>query len=281
MNDVYQLIRTALAQKLVEDAHGIWRSATVGALAYPEEGNERCFLIEDKSFWFNHRNDCIAAALRRHLPSGLILDIGGGNGFVARRMMDEGYATVLIEPGPAGAYNARRNRGLPLVVCATLEETGLPAETADAATLFDVLEHIPDDRAFLEPVSRVLKPGGWLVLTVPAHRWLWSQSDDRAQHCRRYSRAQLLDVLAERFDPVYCTHYFGALVLPTLLMRALPYRIKPSRRQGLLPVEQEHGTGGGPMVRLLTARLRPEVARIAAGKSMAWGGSLLCVARKR
>jgi SAM-dependent methyltransferase len=65
----------------------------------------------------------------------------------------------------------------------------------DLAGMFDVLEHIPNDREAMESARRLLRPGGKLLITVPAHMKLWSYSDDAAQHCRRYEIAELTEKL--------------------------------------------------------------------------------------
>lgn len=140
--------------------------------------------VEDESFWFRHRNDCIAALVRRNRPSGPVLDVGGGNGFVTRRLMDEGLDATLLEPGIAGATNAKWRRCLPEVVCATLEDVAFPDTCIPAIGAFDVLEHIEDDRAFIGEVYRVLILGGLYFATVPAHSWLWSAADVHAGHFR-------------------------------------------------------------------------------------------------
>ena len=57
---------------------------------------------------------------------------------------------------------------------------------------FDVLEHVDEDEASLAAMRRLLKPGGRIVLTVPAHQWLWSAHDVGLHHMRRYSRSQLV-----------------------------------------------------------------------------------------
>src|SRR5437667_10420277 len=95
----------ALSSALTVDQMGIWRagSSTDRALSYPEGANAVCFQVEDGSFWFRHRNDCIAAAVARFPPSGAILDVGGGNGYVARRLTDAGLETLVLQPGACGA----------------------------------------------------------------------------------------------------------------------------------------------------------------------------------
>lgn len=104
--------------KLGEDR--IWYSKDSQDISYPSDGNEVCFTIEDKSFWFKHRNCCILSAVKSYPPkdNGTIFDIGGGNGFVSLALATSGFDVALVEPGKTGALNAKR-RGLDSVICAT------------------------------------------------------------------------------------------------------------------------------------------------------------------
>lgn len=154
------MLTISLPENFHEDEYGILRSDKTAALSYPSTGNDVCFSLEDKSFWFRHRNNCILEAVRRFPPEGEILDIGGGNGYVTRRLIDEGFPAILLEPGLAGTYNGRVGRGLPHVVCATVEELALPDASVAAVGCFDVIEHIEDDAAFVAEIARVVKPGG-------------------------------------------------------------------------------------------------------------------------
>lgn len=86
--------------------------------------------------------------------------------------------------------------------------------------MLDVLEHIDNDRAAVSKVHSMLAPRGALILTVPAHQWLWTRHDDLNQHCRRYSRSSLRRLFAPkhwRLEKV--TYLFASLVLPKLLTR--------------------------------------------------------------
>ena len=248
------------------------------AVSYPADGNAVCFQVEDESFWFKHRNRCIVESVKQFSPNGQILDIGGGNGWVARALIDAGFPTVLLEPGHEGAANARTHRQIPDVINATLEDAGLARSSVPAAGLFDVLEHIEDDRGFLATVADLLAPGGYLYLTVPAHRWLWSLADVDAGHFRRYS-AKALRSQFERtgFDVQYLTYFFEPLVLPVFLLRTLPYAVGRSRRAD---PRMEH-TGGSPRVSSNVERLlKREVGVIARRRTLITGTSCLLVARK-
>lgn len=268
-------------QLTYDQASGIWRSARSAAVAYPEGDHATCFALEDESFWFRHRNRCILAAVRRHAPAGFILDVGGGNGYVSRALLDAGYPAVVMEPGPEGALNARRTRHIPEVICATLEEAALHSGAIPAVGMFDVLEHIEDDRAVVAELHRVLLPKGYVYLTVPSFNWLWSGSDVSAMHYRRYSQKTLSAVFQDHFDIVYMTALFERLVPVFFMARTVPYALGLQRNRSDRQFAAEHKAGGAAGVSLIDRLLAHEVTRIARGESQRWGSSLLLVARRR
>ena len=261
---------------------GIWcaRDPDPERVSYPSDSNAACFRIEDGSFWFTHRNRCILTAVRRFPPDGFILDIGGGNGFVAQGLIEAGFETVLLEPGGVGAHNAKEGRRLPTVINATLGEAQIRAGTVPSAGLFDVLEHIEDDRRFVRDLGDVIRPGGVLYLTVPAFSWLWSMSDVDAMHYRRYTRRSLTEVLAGTFDVLYSTCVFQRLVPLLALLRAIPYRLGLGRPIVEHAYEREHAVEHHRLSRVLGRLLEHEVAAIASGRSLVVGSSLLVVARR-
>lgn len=270
------------SRQLQRDERGVWVAGGGAAVSYPAHGHADCWRIEDGSFWFHHRNRCILAAVERHPPPGPVFDVGGGNGFVAAALARAGREVVLVEPGPQGAANAA-TRGLRDVVCATLDQAGFQPGSLPAVGLFDVVEHVVDDLAFLRMVATLMADGGLLYVTVPAHPLLWSAEDADAGHHRRYVRRSLQAVVqAAGFDTLYCSAFFRPLLLPIALARALPYRLglRPRAAAGHA-IAREHGGGGGWAVRAMQALLQPEVGHIAAGRAMRHGASLLLVAARR
>ena len=185
--------------------HGVFHSPSSGPVSYAADGHAACFQVEDGSFWFKHRNNCIASMVARHPFSGLMLDVGGGNGYVAQRLLSEGHEVMLLEPGPDGARNARIERGLPHVACSTVEGAGFRPGSFGAIGLFDVIEHIEKDRDFLAGLAPLLAPGGRIYMTVPCHQWLWSAADVHAGHFRRHTR----DSMAKLLDGLFALDYFS------------------------------------------------------------------------
>lgn len=274
----------AVIRGLEKGQDGIWHAARTSEISYPEHGNESCFEVEEESFWFNHRNACILELIDAFPPENNdpIFDIGGGNGFVSQAIMKSGREAVLIEPGRAGAANARK-RGLPHVICAAIDKTNFVAGSIGAAGLFDVIEHIDDDREFLRVVRELLRVGGRLYVTVPAYSFLWSSDDEAAGHYRRYTLQQISAVLSDAgFVVDYGTYLFRPLPFAIFMLRTLPYKLgRSGRTHETKPSRRDHASSGSWKGRLVSASLRSEVHKVRKQQKMAFGGSCLLSARKR
>ena len=102
---------------------------------------------------------------------------------------------------------------MPLAVALLLDD-----RSVDVLTALDVIEHVEHDRKALAEFSRVVKPGGLVVITVPALMSLWSDWDVALHHFRRYTRRSLLDVIpAGDFEIVRC-HYVNVAALPLVVL---------------------------------------------------------------
>ncbi|MFN8443836.1 MAG: class I SAM-dependent methyltransferase [Caldilineaceae bacterium] len=151
-------------------------------------------LEEDRHAWFAGRTRAILKYLDLEMGSQKagfsrkILDIGGGAGNMAHHLAH--YGEVLgLDYNPRPLPVAQR-RGLEVLQGSG---TTLPFTdgTFDLVALFDTVEHIPDELAVFDECLRVLKPGGKLIVTVPAFNWLWSYNDEINAHQRRYSVPEL------------------------------------------------------------------------------------------
>lgn len=249
------------------------------SLSFPSDGHAGCFQLEEGSYWFLHRNRVLLDTLARFTPGGPLLDIGGGNGFVTRALQGAGHQVMLLEPALEGARNAL-SRGVRPVIASSLEGAAFRTACLAAAGLFDVLEHLADDRAFLDEVRRVLRPQGRLYVTVPAWQWLWSHADRGAGHHRRYAPQRLRQVLESAgFTVEHVTCFFGFLTLPLFFGRALPDRLRPPARDRQQQASQEHHPGTHAR-RALGWAGALERALLRRGRVLPFGTSLLAVARR-
>jgi SAM-dependent methyltransferase len=275
---------SAIAAGLEQRADGIWYARVAAPVSYPESDSEEFFQLEDRSFWFQHRNACILALVAAFPTAAgtTIFDIGGGNGFVAAALQQTGREVVLLEPGAAGAARAKQ-RGIKTVVCASLEAAGFSPGTLGAVGLFDVIEHVEDDVAFLRYVRRLVVEGSLLYATVPAHQALWSDEDVAAGHFRRYSIRSICEALSRAgFKAIYSTYIFRPLPVPIFLRRSLPFRLCPNRQSSEgRNVASGHEAASGVLGKALRRILAPEIGKIADARRMRFGGSVLIVAEAR
>ncbi len=263
--------------ELVDD---IWVAKSKTKISYPDEANENCFQIEDNSFWFRHRNNCIIEVVKLFPPKGIFYDVGGGNGFVAKELEENEIETVLVEPGKTGVSNAR-TRGLRHIIYATLEDAEFKSHTLSTVGLFDVVEHMAEDKAFLELAFELLKPGGRLYITVPVFNFLWSGEDEYAGHFKRYTIKSLRKILDEiGFHVEYATYIFSILPFPIFLFRSVPNRLRLIKKRSSKEThKREHSQPEGIMGKLLENILKMELKRIRHKKMIPFGSSCLIAAR--
>ncbi|MBE0574956.1 MAG: class I SAM-dependent methyltransferase [Desulfuromonadales bacterium] len=271
----------AISEGLKLGDDGIWYSSESEVVSYPQDGNKDCLNIEDNSFWFKHRNNCIVSIVKAFQPesNGTIFDIGGGNGFVSLGLTEAGFDMVLVEPGRFGASNAK-SRGLNDVICATTDKAKFNKGTLPAVGLFDVIEHIEDDIDFLKLIRDQMKKNGRLYATVPSYKFLWSAEDDYAGHFKRYTLNNLSSALISAgFEVQFSSYIFRFLPLPIFLFRTLPYKLGLSKAERKPESAcRDHVAQGGIGAGILSLLLRSEINNLSNKKAMKLGGSCIIVA---
>ena len=155
-----------------------------------------------------------------------VLDVGCGTG-ATLVALDEVADVTGIELD-AGAVAFCKERGLEQVVEGSAESLPFADGSFDMVFALDVIEHLDDDEVGLREFSRVLKPGGKLVVTVPAYQFLWSQHDEALHHRRRYTRSQLLRVLKSTGFHIQRASYYNTLLFPLVAAVRLMQRVLPT-----------------------------------------------------
>jgi SAM-dependent methyltransferase len=231
--------------------------------------------LEDGHWWYRGRRR-ILDRLMRTLdlpPDAQILDAGCGSG---RNMVDfASYGAVTgVEISDASVERARMRDVGEVLQCSI---TSLPFADGhfDLAVCLDVIEHIEDEQGALAELYRVVRPGGSLLITVPAYQWLWSEHDVINHHQRRYTRKTLSVAAAQAGWETTRTTYFNTLLLPiAIVWRRLARRSHVEGPASDLQRMPER------LNLLLELPLRFEARLIAGGGRIPAGLSLATVFRK-
>jgi SAM-dependent methyltransferase len=184
--------------------------------------------LEEVHWWFVARRLIVMDTVRRWAPDGLarIAEVGCGTGGTLRTLSAAfPSASVLgIDPNEQ-ALALTRDRGSEAVL-GRFEELPLPDGWADLLLGLDVIEHVRDDARALAEARRALRPGGRLVLTVPALPRLWSPHDEINEHARRYRHLELAQRIQQAGLRLERLTYFSTLLLPLgVVERAVVRRV--------------------------------------------------------
>jgi len=172
-------------------------------------------LCEDYHWWFASRTRALKAMMDRLLPQTpdfRLLDVGCGAGNMIHHLSHYGQVKgIEIDPRPV---KMAHQRGYDVDQFDATQPMPFVDSSFDAVTALDVIEHNQDDRAILADSYRVLKPGGLVIITVPALMWLWSHNDDINAHVRRYTAAELKQKLAQAGFTVRRVTYNNFFIFP-------------------------------------------------------------------
>jgi SAM-dependent methyltransferase len=193
---------------------------------------ETYYQQETRHWWFRWRFKLIQDVI--DTLSGMpdrptMLDAGCGTGQMLKMLQQRGNAVGLDLSQDAIMFASSRDaRNL---VLGSVTNPPFANGTFDIAFALDVIEHVDDDRSILEGLRELVRPGGALVITVPAFQSLWSDHDKINHHRRRYRRRQMRRILqASGFEVeriTYCNTVLFPIVYGIRRMQALARRFRP------------------------------------------------------
>ncbi len=141
--------------------------STATDTAFSDKTQDDLYELEDSSWWFIYRANVVTWLMDKYFSRDKItIDIGGGNGYTPSVAKNMGFLTGLIEPNPAACRHAKA-RGIDEVNCGTVTEKSIIDGSIEQATLLDVLEHIEDDKGFIQLLHRKMSGG---VLSLSQYR---------------------------------------------------------------------------------------------------------------
>lgn len=177
---------------------------------------DRMAAHDSTHWWYRARRDILADYLTRYadLPRDAhILEIGCGTGHNLPMLSGFGHVDA-IEIDPAARAIASQRLGRPVGDAPLPALPGIPRADYDLVAVLDVVEHIEDDVAALAAMATCLKPGGKILIAVPAHQWLWSAHDVVNHHHRRYSKTSLIAAISKAGLKPVKLGYFNSLLFP-------------------------------------------------------------------
>lgn len=193
------------------------------------EEYEKMFNLENTYWWYQGRKEIVLQFLLRHTQLGRerlnVLDVGCGTGLLLEEL--------LAHANPVGvdfsnlAMDYCRQRGIEQLTRARVEAMPFGEKTFDLMLALDLLEHVEDDGGLIRELWRICRPGGHLLITVPAYPFLWSEHDEALQHCRRYTRASLRKLIgATGFETVRFSSAITFMLPPIVAFRVVQRNVK-------------------------------------------------------
>lgn len=234
---------------------------------------EKMYKFEEKYWWWVGKREIVKDILDRlNLNSTNILDTGCGTGFNLNYLKD--YGNVVGLDFSKDALNFCKMRGNKNLVQANAEQVPFKGDMFDLIVTLDLLEHL-DDNKTLKEFYMALKSTGYLIVTVPAFEFLWSEHDEALHHKRRYNKAQLRDILELNGFIIENISYWNFfLFLPIVAMRLIKRRMKSEE------IETDVKELPPIINRFLASILRIENHIISHSVNLPFGVSIVCVCKK-
>jgi len=189
---------------------------------------DRMAAHDSTHWWYRARRDILHDYLARYgdLPAGArILEIGCGTGHNLPMLAAFG-AVEAIEIDPAARGIAAERLGRPVGDAPLPDLPGVERGAYDLVAVLDVVEHIADDVAALKAMASLLKPGGKVLIAVPAHQWMWSAHDVVNHHHRRYSKRTLRTAIEGAGMRAERLRWFNSLLFPLAAAARIAGRLR-------------------------------------------------------
>jgi SAM-dependent methyltransferase len=178
---------------------------------------DRMAEVDELHWWYRARREILQSLIERTVrppADARILEVGCGTGHNIKMLQRFGTVDAIeIDSSARKVAEKRLGRRISSAKLPALK--GVDRGHYDLVAALDVVEHIDDDRATIAALASCLNPRGKLLVTVPAHQWMWSQHDELNHHKRRYSKRALTTLLTEsdrlKIDSL---GYFNSLLFP-------------------------------------------------------------------
>lgn len=194
---------------------------------------------EDSFWWYVARRKIINNAIRDlNINTETILEIGSGTGGNVNFLKKLGKYTGLEKENIAIDLSKKKHKDQKFIKSDIPQDLIKIGNKYDLIAMFDVIEHIENDTETLGKVKLLLKKGGTIILTTPAHPFLWSYHDETHHHFRRYTKKKLKDICIENDLIIHYHSYFNFFLFPIILLVRFYHKIKKDRTTDDVPVSR-------------------------------------------
>ncbi len=235
------------------------------------------YRLERENWWFKVRAKILlhrAHWLFGDTPNARILNVGVATGYTSELLARLG--TVESVEYDEQCFRFLKEHVPIEVVQGSILALPFEDNYFDAVCAFDVIEHVLEDRRAAQELMRVTKPGGGVMVTVPAFRFLWGQHDVINHHVRRYTLKELRSLFVSSGEVNYATYFNTLLFLPIALFRVIS-RLLPAKDRN----QSDFAVADGKLVnRLFYAIFYAEYRLIKQGIRFPVGVSLALTWRK-
>lgn len=192
--------------------------------------------LEDNYWWHVAKRRLVVELLGRHFPApGRLVEGGVGSARNLSEFRELGYEVSGLDIMPEAVEHAR-SRGLDDVRHHDLGEPWpFPPSSVRVVVLLDVLEHLADPVAVLGHIRTILEPGGGVIVTVPAYKWLYGDWDRSLGHFRRYTAAELREHATAAGLRVERLAHWNSFTTPAAMAVRSWQRLRPAGRAPEFP----------------------------------------------
>lgn len=237
----------------------------------------KCHTIEESYWWFEGRRDIVCRIISALGKDSRILEIGCSGGALLKVLKDKGYRSLSGIDISEKAIALCKERGIGNTYVMDGARLSFADGEFDTVVVSDVLEHMKDDAAAIAEWRRVMRPGGKLIVFVPAFDFLWGEHDEVNHHYRRYSRKQLSRIFADAGFTVDRSSYWNAVLFFPVAMIRIAKRL--FSRNGEKKSDQFYKVN--PFINNTLIKMLKFENGIVEKIDMLFGVSLFCVGSKR
>jgi len=245
------------------------------------EEYEYMYQLEEQFWWYVGMRQITDAVVLRQLKDGSgrrILDAGCGTGFNLKHFSSIGVHDVFGLDLSEAAVDGVRRRGFHKVCQASITDIPYVSESFDLVLSFDVLcqTALPSVNAALREVHRVLRPGGFFFVRVPAFQWMRSSHDEAVESNRRFTCPEMAtEIRKAGLEPEWSS-YANCFLFPAVIARRVLKSVGIGKGSDVRPLP----TGLGWIDSMFRGILGAEAAIFRNGGKLPFGLSVICLARK-